>query len=612
MPLPPFRTSPQTNSNSGSQTNQSSGSQRKPEGSYEEFSSSEFEIAVPGQKNSLINKNSSQARESNFEYRPSLNIKSVIEPDENKINQILNFSGDVPTMKNGPIPFSEAQRNVCVYLSNGAFLFSKYNSLDSNIMQARQTLKKSKKSISTEYKVEPNVIKKLYLSAEKRSGIVRTGKYGIEIQEYQKEFFRIVEIGIRNKASDIHINVDSRNETVIRMRIDGAVQKIEERPKEWGDSLLQAAFNLADESDATYSALEYQGARVSGSKSPLPEGVETIRLQFNPSSGSGRYLIARLLYTAAAGATTDLDSLGYNQQHLNLLDIMRRKPYGLNVISGPTGSGKSTTLLVNMEAIARSKHFEDNIITIEDPPEFLINGAVQLPVMNANSAEERLEKFRQAISAGLRSDPDIIMIGELRDAASATLAYGAAMTGHPTWASLHANDALSILDRLRDLKVESYKLADYTLTTGLIGQRLVKKLCDNCKVPIKHGLKTNSVSELTYDECNQIFGNHIDEVYVSAKTNCSACGGKGYKGRTVIAEMIVPNSQFMDFVAKNDKAGAEKYWLEEMMGISMLEHGLQKIYSGFCNPDDIVGKAGSLLVVPKSRYEYLFSSEALK
>jgi len=391
------------------------------------------------------------------------------------------------------------------------------------------------------------------------------------------------------------------------MRKDGVMTNIRQVRADWASDLCAAAFNMADASDSSYRTHEYQGARISEIRTPLPEGVQAIRLQFNPLPNGGRYMVARLLYAnSVVDYEGDVDTLGYAASHIEQLRRMRRKPFGINIISGPTGSGKSTTLQRALVALMREKRNQVNVITIEDPPEYVIAGAAQLPVLNAATEEERNEKFRAAITAALRSDPDVIMIGEIRDRSSSALAFTAAMTGHQVWASLHTNDAISILDRLKDQGIENYKLSDHTLVTGLIGQRLIRKLCPHCRIPFADAKKSKIVTPSLLHGLEKIFaaGAKPDGVFFagSGKTKQCRCR-EGYIGREVVAEVICPDAGFMRFVRDGNKIEAVEYWISELGGITILEHAIQKALAGTCDPRDVEDKAGELRGFDEKRAE---------
>ena len=527
---------------------------------------------------------------------------------DEQIDIFLAWQGDVLTAPGGSLNTTDRQRMVTAFLADGSLLVNKGNPLSPESMEVREALKRSGRQIRTEYLVDLDIIRKVHEAAEKRASGPRAGRRGGEaLQQMQRELLDIVAEAAARRASDIHIKVE-RFEAIIRMRADGVMETVRQVPSGWAADLLAAAFNMADASDASYRNLEYQGARISEIRTPLPEGVQSIRLQFNPLPNGGRYLIARLLYaTSAADTGGDVDTLGYTKVHVQQLIRMRRKPYGINIISGPTGSGKSTTLLRVLTATMRETRDQKNVITIEDPPEYVIVGAAQLPVLNAQTDEERKEKFRGAIAASLRSDPDIIMIGEIRDTASAGLAFQAAQTGHQVYASLHANTAVDILDRLRDMNVELYKLGDPTLMTGLIGQRLIRRLCPRCKISFAEGLKKNLLEPELVREVERVAGDRLRMVCVANPEPPKECGCRGgFAGREVIAETIAPDLEFMKAIRKGDKEAAVEHWLAKLDGISMLEHAAQKMVRGLCDPRDVVDRAGELEGLADARFPIIF------
>jgi type II secretory ATPase GspE/PulE/Tfp pilus assembly ATPase PilB-like protein len=191
----------------------------------------------------------------------------------------------------------------------------------------------------------------------------------------------------------------------------------------------------------------------------------------------------------------------------------------------------------------------------------------------------------------MRSNPDRIMIGEIRDAASASLAFEASMTGHQVWTTLHANDALTIPFRLRDLGVESYKLSDPDLLTGLISQRLVRILCPHCSLYINE-------SDLSYNLLARLekIDVPVEKLRVHNIKGCEFCGeGSGYKGRSVIAEIILPDVTFMELIEQGKKEEAHKYWLTHLNGRSLMEHMIDRIKAGEVDPHDAERIMGPLI-----------------
>jgi type II secretory ATPase GspE/PulE/Tfp pilus assembly ATPase PilB-like protein len=530
----------------------------------------------------------------------------IIEANDEQIKEILAFRGRVLTAPGGPIETSSAQRTLIAILDNGVVICSKDDPMNAHVMAVKSVAKRQGVQFRYERYTDLDVIRKVYEAAEGRDNA--NGTRQADSAQMQKEFIELVRAASETGASDIHIIVE-RFEAILRFRINGVMKTIRQIPAARAADMLQAAFNMADASDPSYKPYDYQGARVSELNAPLPEEVQAVRLQFNPLAGGGRYMIARLLYKKSSVPGQDIDTLGYSPIHIRQIKQMRKMPYGINIISGPTGSGKSTTLQRALSALMEEKKFEVNVITIEDPPEYVITGAAQLPVTNAQTDEERNEKFRQAISASLRSDPDIIMIGEIRDRASSALAFAAAMTGHQVWASLHANDAISILDRFRDQHVEVYKLTDHTLVTGLVGQRLVRRLCDHCKLPLDMVVEYEDERIIHKDFVNDLryaFGEDMfSRICIANENGCEHCNS-GYQGRNVVAEVILPDLGFMNLIRDGKKEEALKYWLDHLDGMTMLEHSMQKILEGLADPRDVEGKIGVFAQFDITRRKKIF------
>lgn len=435
-----------------------------------------------------------------------------------------------------------------------------------------------------------------------------------DVSRMQREVLSLVANAARASASDIHITVN-QNKAVVQMRIDGVLREHGELQPAQAFEMLSATFAMADESDSSYQMRSYQGARISSLKTALPEGVQSIRLQFNPIANDGRYLIMRILYSGD-GTTTQLEDLGYKTRQIDQIKTMTARPVGINIISGPTGSGKSTTLKAVLEGMIEKRSGEINLITIEDPPEYVIKGARQMPVTNAKTKEERSQAFTSAISAGLRSDPNVMMIGEIRDLPAADLAVEGALSGHPIYASLHANTAMDILSRLRDMGIEDFKVFDCTVFSGLLGQRLVRKLCPHCKVPYEVA-KANGQIDPLFDKRVQKMAEVTPDslkgktLYVPDENGCSQCSNQGFKGRAVVAEIILPDDEFMELMRQNRKREARAYWFTSLEGIDLLGSAWMLAMEGVISPLDIENEVALIAPIPEHKAALeLWSKEA--
>ena len=523
-------------------------------------------------------------------------IRDAVEED---VNDLDRFSGQVLTAESGgTINIPSNARRFLAALDDGTLIVAKSEQHSSAVTNAQNQLSRSGFRPKIVLLVDISAIRRVYDNHTRRIGGVGPT---VDSAQMQRMVVELIRAAAEGRCSDIHITV-RRYEAEIRVRSDGVMTKLRDLLSTVASDLCQAAFNMADASDSTYKPLEYQGARITSLKTEnLPPSVQAVRLQFNPLPDGGRYCIMRLLYAQKVDSKDDVDRLGYSAHQIGQIKRMRRKPSGINVISGPTGSGKSTTLQRSIGAGLYECKFEKNVVTVEDPPEYEISGAAQLPVTNVKTEEERREAFRQAITASLRSDPDIVMIGEIRDGASANLAFQASMTGHQVWASLHANDAFGILDRLHDMGVELYRLSDYTLVTGLIGQRLVRTLCPHCRLTYREGVRRRFLAEDVAAAVERLAGPAIDGVHFANPDGCKECRG-GYSGRSVVAEVILPDQKFMEFVAERRKIEARKYWLDSLKGVTMVEHAMTKVMAGLVDPREVEDKVGLIDEIDFDRF----------
>lgn len=384
--------------------------------------------------------------------------------------------------------------------------------------------------------------------------------------------------GCRARASDIHIRV-RKNQTEIYFRIHNDLIRSGGQTREYGERLVATIYGaMASVSDNSYKPTERQDASIAD-RDKLPPQLNGVRIATAPTS-EGVVMVLRLLYNDA-GENTDLRPLGFSDLQAEMLQKLKEQPVGINIISGPTGSGKSTTLQRILCGEIQEAEGKLHVLTVEDPVEYPISGAVQTAVTNAPTEDERSLRFSAAISNAMRLDPDTIMIGEMRDRASAQNALRAAMTGHQVWTTVHANGAIAIVDRLLDLGLPMSLVADHAIVTGLISQRLVKTLCPHCKQKLcDHPEQVTPAAMVRIKHSTQFA---YEEVCIVGP-GCKQCGGQGTSGRTVIAEIILPDAQFFELIRVGDKVGARQYWLDELKGRTILEHAIEKVAQGIIDP----------------------------
>lgn len=330
---------------------------------------------------------------------------------------------------------------------------------------------------------------------------------------------RIIENAVRNKVSDIHIE-PQKNNIVIRYRIDGRLKKQFEAPKEPLNSMV-TRIKLLSGMDISERRIPQDGKILSEI-----DGKEIdLRVSILPSI-NGENLVIRILDKTAFDLSKV--NLGFTNRDINILDDITKKPYGMLLVTGPTGSGKTSTLYSLLKDL---KNEENNIITLEDPVEYSVEGIVQV---NVNTKAGLT--FSSGLRAILRQDPDIIMVGEIRDEETATMAMRSAITGHTVLSTLHTNDAASTIIRLLDMEIPPYLIC--SSLTGVVAQRLSRKLCDNCK---EEYLASSYEKEL-------LRVSDKEEIKLYKAVGCSKCAESGYKGRTGIFEIMVISQKIKEMI----------------------------------------------------------------
>lgn len=482
-------------------------------------------------------------------------------------------------------------QSLIAYFSGGEIIISRTHRYDGRVLAFLDLLNQKNRQVKEPFYSDLGLISNIYKTNDERLGGSVHSRVDYDNQ-MQKDFVDIIARAAAQKVSDVHIEV--ADQTTIYFRIDGSMQPVLEYNSQWGESFVRAAFASADISNSSYAQNEYQTAQKDG-RTPLrgtkdlylPAGILGIRMQFNPIAFGSQYVVMRLLYdNPSEGIKTEQEFNDYEQK---LLLRLRSAPTGLVIVAGPTSSGKSTTLVRNMALMLKERRYEINLITVEDPAEQKIFGAHQMPVVNAVNEEQREEKFTEALAAALRSDPDTLMVGEIRTLAAAQLTVKGALSGHNVWTTLHANSAMGALTRLLDMGVEAFKLKDETMMRGLVSMRLFKKLCPYCREPLN-----NHHNHGAYNRVKDAFGDlGLNQVFVRGP-GCEHCKGSGTIGRIKAGEIIMTNSEFLNLALSGDTEGATKYWLEKMNGRTLKEAATELMLRGIIGVDELERWVGLL------------------
>ena len=365
---------------------------------------------------------------------------------------------------------------------------------------------------------------------------------------------------IKENASDIHIESYEKR-MVVRFRVDGTLREIIEPAREFAPMVISRLKVMA-KLDIAEKRLPQDG-RIS-----LNIGGRTVDVRVSTlPSGHGERVVLRLLDKQANQLS--LRQIGMVDQDLASIQDMIVRPHGIILVTGPTGSGKTTSLYAIVNQLNERSR---NILTVEDPIEFYLDGIGQTQVNNKVEMT-----FAKGLRAILRQDPDIVMVGEIRDRETAEIAVQASLTGHLVLSTLHTNSAVGAITRLRDMGVEPFLLASSLV--GVIAQRLVRKLCPHCKVAVSVPVK--DLEKLGYKAEGE------DTVTVYQAQGCAPCGQRGYKGRAGIFEIIPINAKMRSLI--HDCAGDQL--LEEHARVfsrSIQESALEKVLKGDTSLDEAI------------------------
>ncbi|MBM9589410.1 type II secretion system ATPase GspE [Leptospira sp. 201903075] len=371
----------------------------------------------------------------------------------------------------------------------------------------------------------------------------------------------ILSQAVSERASDIHVEPFEKS-VVVRYRVDGVLQKVLSPPKSYLAGIstrikIMSNLNIAE------NRLPQDGRiklRLAGKD--VDVRVSIIPCQF------GERIVMRILNKT--DQKYSIDTMGFNKEILNDFKDLIYKPYGIILVTGPTGSGKSTTLY---SALSEINTEERNIITCEDPVEYQMDGISQMQ-MN--------DKIGLTFAAGLRSilrqDPDVVMVGEIRDEETARIAIQASLTGHLVFSTLHTNDASAAVTRLVDMGIEPYLITSSVL--GFMAQRLVRVICKDCKTSYKPTDKDLAGLGIQRKELK-------NGVLYRGK-GCSSCLNSGYKGRTGLYELLKMNDEIKRAILQ----GADSNRIKELAvknGLSTLqEYGKFKVIEGVTTPEEVL------------------------
>lgn len=376
----------------------------------------------------------------------------------------------------------------------------------------------------------------------------------------------LIEKTYASRASDIHID-PSQKDIRVRLRVDGVLLDTYSLPKSIHSEIISRIKVLA-----RMRTDEHQSTQDGRFRHLFPETDEyvDVRVSIAPTY-HGENIVMRLLSDKAE--TFTLETLGFSAKDQEKIEKAIKRPNGMILATGPTGSGKTTTLYT----LVKMLNSEDvSIVTIEDPIEYAVDNIKQIQVNPRNGLT-----FANGLRSILRQDPNVIMVGEIRDTETASIAVNTALTGHLLLSTLHTNDAATTLPRLLDMGIESYLVA--STVNIAIGQRLIRKICEHCKKQIE--ITPAFIESLSNATISKMINK---ESVIYRGEGCAECNGSGYSGRICIKEVFVADDEIREAILKKASANELKKIAVKNGMTTMAEDGFQKVLNGETTIEEVL------------------------
>lgn len=368
---------------------------------------------------------------------------------------------------------------------------------------------------------------------------------------------------IQRRGTDIHLE-PNEDELSIRLRIDGVMHPAEPFDRAVGDALVNI-FKVLGAMDITERRRPQDG-----SFRAITDGRQIDFRVATQGTRHGEKMSLRIL--DQSNSVSNLDQLGLRKQLLSSLREVVHLPHGLFLSCGPTGAGKSTTLYASLCDL---DSMEQNIITIEDPVEYKMDGVNQIEI-NTKAGQS----FAKSLRSILRQDPDVVMIGEIRDAETGEIACQAANTGHMVFSTIHANDTITALYRLLELGIEPFMISNSI--SAIMGQRLVRRLCSECRVPYKPSEELLKMLNLPAGKIDKFYRPPKD-----SEVQCPSCEGLGYRGRIGVYELLVITDEIRELIRDKGSATKIKKLARRNGMLSMKEEGLRLVIRGLTSIEEL-------------------------
>jgi type II secretory ATPase GspE/PulE/Tfp pilus assembly ATPase PilB-like protein len=526
---------------------------------------------------------------------PRTNVVEIKKPAIAQMPLIRDIK-DVPEGRYVPLPevdIPERFREVFAFLSNGH---------ESGILLTAVDVLGTHPQFEVERRLKDYGISKIDVKQATREIIksIHERHQGTEVEKATKVeeiAWQITDDAVQKGASDIHIEcLDSYAR--VWYRIFG--ERIEQPglASQTASEVCRVLYGVHGDEDSKGIAWNQKIVQNTVINRRTVYGKECqLRFSSSPRHPSGNFHAVMRALVMDEKSIRPLEQVGYTDAQVAVIEEMLMGGRGMVVLVGPTNSGKSSALQSAIERIYDMRGRSIKVLTAEDPVEYIIPDAVQ---MSAQEGKEGAD-FEALVGGMLRQDPDVVMVGEIRDGKSAEHVKHLVLAGRKLLTTLHVYEVLAVYARLREMGVPDSVLYMENFISGVICQRLVPHICPNCSVPIDEAFDKGDVRHDTYERVRRVT-TAMDDVCVRGH-GCKECNHVGLIGRTPCAELLVPDTAFLAYMARGDLAGARQYWTSHAkhlnidgMGVTMIAHAIHKIKKGMVDPRDVEALIGRIAV----------------
>ncbi len=521
----------------------------------------------------------------------SLNLKD----GKYKCHESLFGKIAVWALPKDPLASDKSPLNVWIVMVNGFKVSAEYGNFS-------KLLRNANISVANRVSAPSNLIEAIYESRNIADD-EESRRNKDEDNEFITYFNDLVKRALALDASDIHIEKRD-NIARIRFRVNGELVTVDELSPNRATRLNSVIYGTL--SEVGTAGIQPDPKKYQSSSVAITVGGQKIKLRYQSlvayAFSGGQDVVMRVLKIDSdqtTNKTIDLELLGYSADHVKTLINIIKRPVGALIVSGTTGSGKSTTLQQLIMYVNQLRNFKIKIYSIEDPPEYFIPGITQLPVLTDNSGESDVNPFYVPLKATMRADPDLIMIGEIRDAFTADGLKKETQSGHQIMSTVHTGSALGIPERLEDFKISLSVMGSNEFLSGMVYQKLVPQLCDKCSRSLKDEFNSSTADDSIIGMAQRLTAIGVDfdtdNIRLRNEAGCEHCR-LGISKRTVCAEVIEPDYTLYKCFREGKKIEAYIYWRslsdgdlrsDKSRGKTAMEHAIYKMIKGIVSPSDV-------------------------